>query len=521
MQLVRTLRWLQPACLGTLLALVPACGGGENGTDTRGGDDTGDAGVDHGVFDVGGDRAVDVGGDRAVDVGGDRAVDVGGDRAVDVADVADVADARIDLCVGVVCSAFDACHSIGACEPSTGRCSNPLAADGTACNDGNACTQSDTCQAGTCTGANPVTCTASDQCHAAGTCNPATGMCSNPNRADGTACNDGNACTQSDTCQAGSCNGANPVTCAASDQCHTAGVCNPGTGACSNPAAANGTACDDGNACTQSDTCQTGTCTGANPVTCTASDQCHAAGTCNPATGMCSNPAAANGTACNDGNACTQSDTCQAGACSGANPVVCTSAMQCRVGACNPVDGSCSFSIAANGTSCNDGLTCTSGDTCTAGTCEGRPPPAAIDQSQTSYDNGNLVFDGAQSFTPAVSGQMTALTLFKNGLSGTQSITLEVRLGSGIGGTLLYTGVHVLPDDTGPVTVTLSSMLNLTAGTVYTFRIIDQSETFTTLGQTGDPYARGAWVYDTAYGNFFIDQQFDLWFQITMLPSCP
>jgi len=411
MQLVRTLRWLQPACLGTLLALVPACGGGENGTDTRGGDDTGDAGVDHGVFDVGGDRAVDVGGDRAVDVGGDRAVDVGGDRAVDVADVADVADARIDLCVGVVCSAFDACHSIGACEPSTGRCSNPLAADGTACNDGNACTQSDTCQ--------------------------------------------------------------------------------------------------------------TGTCTGANPVTCTASDQCHAAGTCNPATGMCSNPAAANGTACNDGNACTQSDTCQAGACSGANPVVCTSAMQCRVGACNPVDGSCSFSIAANGTSCNDGLTCTSGDTCTAGTCEGRPPPAAIDQSQTSYDNGNLVFDGAQSFTPAVSGQMTALTLFKNGLSGTQSITLEVRLGSGIGGTLLYTGVHVLPDDTGPVTVTLSSMLNLTAGTVYTFRIIDQSETFTTLGQTGDPYARGAWVYDTAYGNFFIDQQFDLWFQITMLPSCP
>src|SRR5216684_665797 len=40
-----------------------------------------------------------------------------------------------------------------------------------------------------------VTCTASDQCHVAGTCDPATGMCSNPPKANGTACNDGNACT--------------------------------------------------------------------------------------------------------------------------------------------------------------------------------------------------------------------------------------------------------------------------------------------------------------------------------------
>jgi hypothetical protein len=116
---------------------------------------------------------------------------------------------------------------------------------------------------------------------------------------------------------------------------------------------------------------------------------------------------------------------------------------------------------------------------------------------------------------------MTTLTLFKNGLSGTQSITLEVRLGSGVGGALLYTGVHVLPDVTGPTTVSLSSVLSLTAGNVYTFRIIDPSESFGTLGQTGNPYARGAWVYDTAYGDYFIDQQFDLWFETTMAPACP
>jgi hypothetical protein len=110
------------------------------------------------------------------------------------------------------------------------------------------------CQAGTCVGGNPVTCTQSDQCHATGTCNPATGLCSNPIRVDGTACNDGNACTQGDVCQAGVCSGGAPLTCNPSDQCHVAGTCNPGTGICSNPNAPNGTACSGG-------TCQNGVCT--------------------------------------------------------------------------------------------------------------------------------------------------------------------------------------------------------------------------------------------------------------------
>ena len=67
----------------------------------------------------------------------------------------------------------------------------PAKADGTSCSDGSACTQTDTCQAGTCTGSNPVTCTAADQCHDAGVCNPATGACSSPAKADGTSCSDG------------------------------------------------------------------------------------------------------------------------------------------------------------------------------------------------------------------------------------------------------------------------------------------------------------------------------------------
>ncbi len=285
---------------------------------------------------------------------------------------------NLGVCVGsnpVVCSASDQCHTAGVCDQSTGTCSNPNKADDVTCDDGNACTQSDTCQAGVCTGANPVVCTASDQCHDAGTCEPSTGTCSNPNKTNGSGCDDGSACTQSDTCEAGVCTGANPVVCAASDQCHVAGTCDPAHGTCSNPNKTNGSGCDDGNACTQSDTCEAGVCTGANPVVCTASDQCHVAGTCNPANGTCSNPDKSNGSACSDGNACTQSDTCQAGVCSGANPVVCTASDQCHVaGACNPANGTCSDPQKPNGSGCSDGNACTQTDTCQAGVCSGANP---------------------------------------------------------------------------------------------------------------------------------------------------
>ncbi len=286
----------------------------------------------------------------------------------------------------VVCTALDQCHTAGTCNSSSGACSNPTVANGTACNDGNACTQTDTCQSGTCTGGNPVTCTASDQCHTAGTCNSSTGACSNPTAANGTTCNDGNACTQTDTCQSGTCTGGNPVTCTASDQCHTAGTCNSSSGACSNPTVANGTACNDGNACTQADTCQSGTCTGGTPVTCIASDQCHTAGTCNSSTGLCSNPTVANGTACSDGNACTQADTCQSGTCTG-TPVTCTASDQCHTaGTCSSSTGACSNPTVANGTACNDGNACTQTDTCQSGTCTGGTPVtcAASDQCHTA-----------------------------------------------------------------------------------------------------------------------------------------
>src|SRR2546426_12565724 len=99
---------------------------------------------------------------------------------------------------------------------------------------------------------------ASDQCHTAGTCDPSTGVCSNPSAAEGTSCSDGNACTQTDTCESGVCTGGNRVTCVASDQWHTAGAWVSAIGVCSKTSAADGTACSVGNAGTHTDSCVSG-----------------------------------------------------------------------------------------------------------------------------------------------------------------------------------------------------------------------------------------------------------------------
>jgi hypothetical protein len=194
--------------------------------------------------------------------------------------------------------------------------------NGTSCTDGNSCTTADTCQAGACKPGTAVVCKASDQCHSAGVCDRATGLCSNPAQVDGTTCDDGDKCTQTDTCQAGVCSGANPVPCVASDACHVAGTCVPATGACTNPPAPDGTSCNDQNACTATDTCQTSVCVGSNAPVCPPLDQCHV-GVCDPVSGVCGFQPAANGTACDDGNACTSGDTCQSGVCGGIRDSLC------------------------------------------------------------------------------------------------------------------------------------------------------------------------------------------------------
>ena len=92
--------------------------------------------------------------------------------------------------------------SAGVCDPATGaartrtRPTAPPAATATPA-------RRPTPARRACARANPLVCTASDQCHVAGMCDPATGMCSNPNAANGTACNDANACTTRTPAKAG------------------------------------------------------------------------------------------------------------------------------------------------------------------------------------------------------------------------------------------------------------------------------------------------------------------------------
>jgi hypothetical protein len=152
------------------------------------------------------------------------------------------------------------------CSGSTPAASCAGLPDTTPCTDGNACTLNDRCLGGACALKTPVVCAALDQCHGVGTCNAATGVCSNPVRADGSPCNDGNACTQTDSCVGGSCLGGNLVTCSPLDVCHQAGACDPSTGQCSNPALS----CDDQNPCT-TDGCDPKAC---KPDHCETTDIC-------------------------------------------------------------------------------------------------------------------------------------------------------------------------------------------------------------------------------------------------------
>jgi hypothetical protein len=81
-------------------------------------------------------------------------------------------------------------------------------------------------------------------------------------------------------------------------------------------AAPDGTPCDDLNACTAHSTCQAGACRGADPVVCGGPATCHAPSVCDPATGTCvPGPSLSDGTSCQDPATCTVSGACRDGAC--------------------------------------------------------------------------------------------------------------------------------------------------------------------------------------------------------------
>ena len=88
------------------------------------------------------------------------------------------------------CTCASGCHPVcQTCNPATGQC-DPVA-NGTACDDGDACTQADTCQEGVCTAGTAKVCP-EQECQV-GTCNT-TGQCAYTNLPYGTACGTGGGC---------------------------------------------------------------------------------------------------------------------------------------------------------------------------------------------------------------------------------------------------------------------------------------------------------------------------------------
>lgn len=279
-----------------------------------------------------------------------------GETELDSAD----AEELIDLCVGVSCQPSGPCHEAGVCDPATGECSDPVSDDDTICDDGEACTINDRCEAGVCV-ADPMVCEDDG--------NPCTdeecveGMCLHPN--NHAACDDGDLCTVGDACSAGYCNPGPPKSCDDNDQI-TLDYCRQDDGVCQheligcavvedcvspnecvwatcsssthncvwNPM--EGASCDDGNQCTVNDRCDGAQCTRGEPRNCDDDNEC-TDDACDPAVG-CVN--GFNTNPCDDGNACTTGDNCSQGECvPGTSPRNCDDGNLCTTDACDPVLG--------------------------------------------------------------------------------------------------------------------------------------------------------------------------------------
>jgi subtilase family serine protease len=233
------------------------------------------------------------------------------------------------------------------CDPVTGVLHVPVSG-GTPCSDGNVCNGIELCDGGgTCRTGPPLAVDDGNPC-TADSCDPVAGVSHVPAEL-GTLCDDGNACSYADVCNAGGACIGTPITCA-SDACHQR-TCN-GTSSCT-ATPLPGQSCDDGNACTYADACDVGGACVGTPVTCTA-DTC-AQRSCN-GTSSCT-VAPLPGNPCDDGNPCTYGDTCSgSGACVG-TPVSCASRGPCEHVQCDGTSW-CAVTMLARGTACSPPETC-------------------------------------------------------------------------------------------------------------------------------------------------------------------
>lgn len=122
-----------------------------------------------------------------------------------------------------------------------------------------------------------------------------------------------------------------------------------------------------------------------------------------------------------------------------------------------------------------------------------------------------------QSFKTLVSGKLTQLDVYKNGFSGSQNVTLNIHVGTGNGGPIIYTGSFTLPNVNTPTSLSIAGAQapDLVAGQTYTWEILDPSNTWGTLGTYPGGYADGT-GFTQFYGNSLIP---DIWFKTYVTPG--
>jgi hypothetical protein len=187
----------------------------------------------------------------------------------------------------------------------------------------------------------------------------------------GTACDDGDPCSVSDTCNLlGRCEGT-PKDCSELDSECSEGVCDEDTGECQAAPSATATSCDDDNPCTVEDECDgAGQCEGKERDCSTLTTTC-TEGVCDPESGSCVAQATNSGEVCDDDDKCTTGDICSAGGTCEGESVDCSAASsQCTLGVCDPSSGRCEAEP-LTGAACDDDDSCTILDTCDDGECKG------------------------------------------------------------------------------------------------------------------------------------------------------
>lgn len=287
------------------------------------------------------------------------------------------------------------------CNIVTSTTSFSSIANGTTCDDADACTINEVCQAGACVGVvNP--CNDNNECTDE-SCDPVMGCLFATAPMDGGACADDNeSCTQ-DICANGVCE--HPVannSCMINNTCYAAGAsdpispcmqCNPAISKTAFSAATAGAICDDSLFCTTGETCNAmGQCMGAPRDCSSVNGACVATVECNETTDQClAKTLETVGTVCNSGDLCNVGSCDAFGICNANNPVDC-SAMNglCTVGTCDPMTGMCAALSEMDGTQCNDGDACTNGTVCMGGDCRGGMAKDCSDGNTCTTDACNM-----------------------------------------------------------------------------------------------------------------------------------